>query len=75
MCGILRAYRTLLQQHPLISQSVQTGILMGTGDFIAQTLVDRKELKNVNLTRTFQFAGMGLFVVVSKCLNTHLLSC
>lgn len=37
---------------------------MGTGDLIAQTVVDRKDIKNVNLARTAQFAGLGFFLVV-----------
>lgn len=66
MSAIVRTYKRLLQQYPIVSQCVQCGILMGSGDLIAQTVVDRKKIQNVNFQRTAQFACVGLLLVVSS---------
>lgn len=42
------------------------GLLMGTGDVIAQTVVEQKSLKNINILRTGQFTFIGLCFVVSN---------
>lgn len=65
MSAVLRTYKRLLQQYPIASQCVQCGLLMGSGDLIAQTVVERKSLKNVNFERTAQFACVGLLLVVN----------
>lgn len=69
MSGLLRGYRSFLEDFPILSQCVQTGILMGTGDVLAQTVVNDKELKNVDLKRTIQFGGVGFFFVVCAILD------
>lgn len=57
------AYKRALQKHPLLMQSLQTGALMGTGDLLAQVLVEKKRQGQLNLRRTLQFVGMGLVIV------------
>lgn len=65
MSALFRTYKRLLQQYPIVSQCVQCGILMGSGDLIAQTVVERKKLQNINFERTAQFACVGFLIVVS----------
>lgn len=65
MGTVLRIYERLLQKYPLITSSVQTGILMATGDVIAQTTIEGTSLKDINFVRTSQFGTVGLFVAVS----------
>lgn len=58
-------YRKLLHNHFMAVQSVQTGLLMGAGDCIAQTAVEKADWPRYDLKRTAQFAGLGLCFVVS----------
>lgn len=57
------AYQRALQNYPLLMQSLQASALMGGGDLIAQFFIEKKRPDQLNLRRTLQFAGMGLFVV------------
>lgn len=59
-------YSKVLKKHPIIVQAFQAGVLMGTGDVIAQSFLEKTELKNLNLLRTAQFFGIGFFVGVNK---------
>lgn len=59
---ILKYYTKFLSRYPLTTQSIQAGILMGTGDIIAQTVVEKRELTQINLTRTAPYAAAGLIV-------------
>ncbi|XP_012278559.1 protein Mpv17 isoform X2 [Orussus abietinus] len=63
MSGIFRTYQRLLTKYPLRMQAVQTGILMATGDQIAQVFVERREYKDIDLVRTAQFGGLGFFLM------------
>lgn len=57
-------YSQVLKKHPILVQAVQSGLLMGTGDVIAQTFLEKTELKNLNILRTAQFFGIGFFIGV-----------
>ena len=46
-------------------QAAQAGLLMGTGDIISQTVVERKSWKDFDTMRTVNFFGIGFIVVVS----------
>ncbi|RZC39141.1 Mpv17 PMP22 domain containing protein [Asbolus verrucosus] len=63
MTSILKLYKTFLFRHPYLSQSLQTGLLMGAGDIIAQTVVEKQPLKELNYKRTIQFFSVGTFFV------------
>ncbi|XP_043211962.1 protein Mpv17-like [Amphibalanus amphitrite] len=56
-------YSRLLQRHPVIVQSVQAGALMGVGDLLAQTAVERKRPSEIDLPRVGRFFGIGLCLV------------
>lgn len=74
---IIRFFSKLSKDHLLLLQSIQTGSLMGASDIIAQTVVEKKSLKQVNFVRTLQFASVGFLYVVSTFIlifNTILFS-
>ncbi|CAH1104558.1 unnamed protein product [Psylliodes chrysocephalus] len=56
---ICSLYNGLLKNHLVLVQSVQTGILCGTGDIIAQTVAEKKSLRDINLHRTGVFVALG----------------
>lgn len=59
-------YKHLLKTRPFLLQAVQAGVLMGAGDFLAQTYIEKTPVKDVNYMRTFRFFALGLvFVVIS----------
>lgn len=60
-----KAYQRTLAKHPILIQSIQTAILMGTGDVISQTLIEKKYYGKINLIRTAKFASVGFFLGVS----------
>lgn len=62
MTTIWRVYQKTLVKYPILIQAVQSGVLMGTGDLIAQSIVEKKPFENINWLRTAQFASVGLFV-------------
>lgn len=59
---LLKYYKKFLTRYPLTTQSIQSGILMGTGDIIAQTFVEKQDISQINLTRTAPYATAGLVV-------------
>ncbi|KAG5876922.1 hypothetical protein JTB14_007385 [Gonioctena quinquepunctata] len=56
---ILKMYKRLLVKRPILVQSLQTGILVSTGDLIAQTVIDKKTLETLDLARTARFFTLG----------------
>ena len=54
MSGI---YMRLLSRYPLAVQSVQTGLLCGTGDVISQTLIEKRTA--FDPWRSAKFAAIG----------------
>ncbi|XP_065333291.1 protein Mpv17-like [Cloeon dipterum] len=58
---MLRAYRKILEKHPIVTQAVQTGFLMGAGDVIAQVTLDKKTLLAIDVRRTGTFTAIGFF--------------
>lgn len=62
---VRRSYKNSLERRPILVQSIQTAILMGAGDVIAQTFIEKKDLSNYAWIRTAQFAGIGFFICVS----------
>lgn len=63
--GIFKLYQQVLVRRPYLIQAVQTGALMGAGDLISQTLIEKKSLKHVDYMRTIKFSSIGFFVGVS----------
>lgn len=66
MSVVWKLYQRSLVKYPILTQSVQTGLLMGTGDLISQTIIEKKTFSDINWFRTAQFSSVGLFVGVSK---------
>ncbi|KAJ8670585.1 hypothetical protein QAD02_001844 [Eretmocerus hayati] len=63
MSQIFRVYQNFLRRYPFGMQAFQAGILMGIGDQIAQNLVEKRPLKNLDYVRTGQFAVIGFCMV------------
>ncbi|KAL5278413.1 MPV17.2 family protein [Megaselia abdita] len=57
-------YVKALDKHPYIMEAIQVSTLMGAGDLLTQTIIDkRRTFKEINWIRTAQFTGMGFFFV------------
>lgn len=65
MSRIIHTYKKFLSSHPFLVQTVQTGMLMGVGDVIAQRIVEKKTHKEHDYKRTMTFLGLGTCLVVS----------
>ncbi|XP_049800693.1 protein Mpv17-like isoform X2 [Schistocerca nitens] len=60
---LYKVYHDLLTKHPVKVQSIQTAILCGTGDIIAQTAIEKKKFNEFDIKRfTSFFAFGGIFV-------------
>uniref|UniRef100_A0A8D8EV70 Mitochondrial inner membrane protein Mpv17 n=1 Tax=Culex pipiens TaxID=7175 RepID=A0A8D8EV70_CULPI len=55
-------YKRALVKYPVLMQSVQSGILMGTGDVIAQTLVEKRQFNQLDGMRAIRFFGIGFVI-------------
>ncbi|GLV39187.1 pasang lhamu [Carabus blaptoides fortunei] len=62
MSAVWKVYQRSLGKYPILTQAIQTGLLMGTGDLISQTIIEKKTFSNINWVRTAQFTSVGLFI-------------
>ena len=58
---IWRSYLNILERVPLRTQMVQTGIIMGAGDALSQTVIEKKS--KYDFERTVRFSAIGSFFV------------
>ena len=56
-----KSYLKVLDRFPLRTQIVQTGLIMGAGDAIAQIVIEKKN--TYELDRTMRFVAIGSFFV------------
>ncbi|KAA8645370.1 hypothetical protein EYZ11_000429 [Aspergillus tanneri] len=56
---MLRWYQTKLAKQPILTASVTSAILFGSGDVLAQQLVDRRGLEKHDMARTGRMALYG----------------
>lgn len=59
---VWRGYIRLLEKYPWRTQAANTCILMGTGDFIAQAMMEGRSATKYDGPRTIRFLGVGLLV-------------
>lgn len=59
---MFRIYQRLLRKHPVMTQAVQAGMLMALGDQIAQNVIERRKVEELDFVRTAQFGSIGLFI-------------
>ncbi|KAJ0181148.1 hypothetical protein K1T71_003233 [Dendrolimus kikuchii] len=60
--GIFKLYQEALSRRPYLVQAIQTGTLMGAGDLISQSFIERKLFSQVDFARTLKFSSIGFFV-------------
>ncbi|KAJ2947731.1 hypothetical protein O0L34_g9507 [Tuta absoluta] len=60
--GIFKLYQHALTRRPYLVQAVQTGALMGAGDLISQTIVEKKNFQSLDYKRVLRFSSIGFFV-------------
>lgn len=65
MGRLTKLYCKILDKHMLLVQSLQAGILMGTGDLIAQTCIEKRKISHLHYHRTGEFFLLGTCLVVS----------
>ncbi|KAK8187496.1 hypothetical protein HDK77DRAFT_289805 [Phyllosticta capitalensis] len=56
---MLRWYQSMLAKRPLLTQSVTTAVLFGTGDVLAQQAVEKRGFEKHEWIRTARMAGYG----------------
>ncbi|XP_049872915.1 protein Mpv17 [Pectinophora gossypiella] len=61
--AIFRAYQRVLSRRPYLVQAIQTGALMGAGDLISQTIIEKKSFKQIEWQRSARFSCIGLFII------------
>lgn len=59
MATLVKSYKRFLTKFPFGVQAIQTGLLMGAGDLIAQTAVEGKSFNEINIKRLGQFTFIG----------------
>lgn len=59
---MFKIYQDVLARRPYLVQAVQTGALMGAGDLISQTFIEKQ---SPDFIRTLRFSSIGFFICVS----------
>lgn len=57
-------YSYALAKFPVLTQATQTGLLMASGDLIAQYFVEKKRLEQLDIKRTSHFMLIGFCIAV-----------
>ncbi|VDM33272.1 unnamed protein product [Hydatigera taeniaeformis] len=57
---LYHGYSNLLVKYPVRTQAISTAIIMGSGDIIAQKLVEKRKWEP---SRTIKFGAIGLFTI------------
>ncbi|XP_050309430.1 protein Mpv17-like [Anthonomus grandis grandis] len=61
--SLQKTYQKLLNERSVLVNSIQTGVLMSTGDLLCQTAIEKKPWKAVQLRRTLEFSFLGVTLV------------
>lgn len=55
--------RTTTRILPYIAEGSRAAAIMATGDILAQTVVEKKDLKEIDFARTIKYSSLGLLFV------------
>ncbi|KAH7337459.1 sym-1 [Rhizoctonia solani] len=69
----MQAYMRLMNRRPLLGPCITTAFLFGTGDIVAQQLVDRKGVKDHDWVRTGRLSLYGGAVFAPIVVNWYVL--
>ncbi|CAH0558168.1 unnamed protein product [Brassicogethes aeneus] len=58
---VFLSYKNFSKRHLTVLNSIQTGILLGSSDLVAQKFVEKRE--NIDFYRSLQFIGIGALFV------------
>ncbi|XP_050504535.1 protein Mpv17-like [Diabrotica virgifera virgifera] len=61
-------YKHLSKHKIMIRHSLEVTCLMTIGDLVAQCIVDKKPISQINLNRTLKFGSLG-FILVGPCMS------
>lgn len=53
-----------IERYIFIFSNIQAGALMGTGDFLAQTVLEKTKVSQLDYVRTLRFFSIGFFIAV-----------
>ncbi|CAE6431126.1 unnamed protein product [Rhizoctonia solani] len=67
----MQAYMRLMNRRPLLGPCITTAFLFGTGDIVAQQLVDRKGVKDHDWVRTGRLSLYGGAVFAPIVVNWY----
>ncbi|CAI6375194.1 unnamed protein product [Macrosiphum euphorbiae] len=59
MAAIINFYRFCSQKYPIRTNLVQTGVMFGLGDLIAQSAVEKRKPEDIDWLRTVRYASIG----------------
>uniref|UniRef100_A0A1I8Q099 Mitochondrial inner membrane protein Mpv17 n=1 Tax=Stomoxys calcitrans TaxID=35570 RepID=A0A1I8Q099_STOCA len=48
---------------PYVSEGLRAAAIMGTGDILAQTVVEKKQMKDIDVIRTMKYGSLGMLFV------------
>ena len=61
----LSVYKRVAEKFPFLLPSIQSGILMGTGDFIAQKFLEKRNFQTLDRARLLRFSTIGFCIGVN----------
>ncbi|KAG5866484.1 hypothetical protein JTB14_004007 [Gonioctena quinquepunctata] len=61
--GFWNVCKKIAKNHFILVQSVRSGVLISTGDLIAQTVIEKRSREDVDLCRTARFFTIGTLLL------------
>lgn len=71
----LKICKCIFRKYPLSVQCLQTGLLVGIGDAVCQSIVENTPIVEFNSRRALEFFGIGTFVIVRINKEVEIIEC